>query len=93
MTPEPTHTPGPWETSKHATPDYAPQYGVYTEQDSRDLATVKGGNAEANARLIAAAPALFELATRCQGYFLLVGGKHNGLYKELSSVLSDITNP
>lgn len=93
MTSEPTHTPGPWAIGQHATPDYAPQYGVYAERgDDRDLATVKGGNAEANARIIAAAPELFELALRCQGYFLKVGGKYNGLYKELTSVLSDITN-
>lgn len=52
------HTPGPWEVSKHGTPDYAPQFGIYAEGRQNDLATVKGDSAEANARLIAAAPEL-----------------------------------
>jgi hypothetical protein len=44
-------TPGPWATSKHATPEYAPQYGVYAEDGSNaDLAIVKGENAKAAAR-------------------------------------------
>jgi hypothetical protein len=49
------HTPGPWNVSRHATPDYAPQYGVWSEEDGKDLAIVKGA---ANAKLIAAAPDL-----------------------------------
>jgi hypothetical protein len=49
------HTEGPWFISRHATPDYAPQFGVWSEEDGKDHAIVKG---EANARLIAAAPDL-----------------------------------
>ena len=58
------HTPGPWAISRHATPEYAPQCGVYSEADDagRDLAIAKGSNAEANAALIAAAPELLEAA-------------------------------
>ena len=52
------HTPAPWEISKHATPDYAPQYGIYS--GNNDLATVRGDNAQADAHLIAAAPELLE---------------------------------
>lgn len=52
------HTPGPWNISKHATPDYAPQFGIYAEGCRNDLAYVVHENTEANARLIAAAPDL-----------------------------------
>ena len=56
-------TQGNWEVSKHATPDYAPQYGIYADGERNDLCTVKGENAEDNARLIAAAP---ELLAACK---------------------------
>jgi hypothetical protein len=57
--PQPTaHSPGPWNISKHATPEHSPQFGVYAGDSLNDLATVKGNDAAANARLIAAAPAL-----------------------------------
>lgn len=53
------HTPEPWGISKHGTPDYAPQYGVYAGDGSdHDHVIVKRDNAEADARLIAAAPDL-----------------------------------
>lgn len=52
------HTPGPWEVSKHGTPSYAPQFGIYAEGEQNDLAIVKGENAEADAILMAAAPDL-----------------------------------
>ena len=52
------HTLGPWEISRHATPDWHPQYGVYAEGERNDLAIVTGENAEADAKLIAAAPEL-----------------------------------
>ena len=50
------HTPAPWNVIRHATHDYAPQFGIYAEGSSRDLATVT--SVEADALLIAAAPAL-----------------------------------
>ena len=52
-----THTPSPWEVSTYENGDVA----VYGENDpsGRDLALVRGSSeAEANARLIAAAPDL-----------------------------------
>jgi len=57
-----THTPGPWNISKHAAPDYCPQFGIYADGAAAhsDLAIVKDENAQANARLIAAAPELLE---------------------------------
>jgi len=54
------HTPGPYRVSRHATPDYAPQYGIVSESDGRDIATVKGDNAKADASFFAAAPELFD---------------------------------
>ncbi len=54
------HTPGPWNISKLATPDYAPEFGIYAGDEQRDLARVVNANSEANARLIAAAPELLE---------------------------------
>lgn len=53
-------TQGTWEASKHATPDYAPQYGIYADGEQNDLCTVKSENAKDDARLIAAAPNLLE---------------------------------
>ena len=56
------HTPGPW--THKATASLGPQYAVYGESDrtGRDVAVVynNGNEAEANARLIAAAPELLE---------------------------------
>lgn len=53
------HTPGPWACSRSATPDYAPQFSVYSETGAgHDLAIVKGDNAQADAALIEAAPDL-----------------------------------
>ena len=33
-------TPGEWDTIRHGTPDYAPQYGVYAGNSPSDLAIV-----------------------------------------------------
>ena len=62
-----THTPGPWETKRAATPEAFPQFGVYAENgNGRDLAhvvsagTTRHAETEANARLIAAAPEMLE---------------------------------
>ena len=55
-------TQGEWNISKHGNND---SFGVYAEGQANDLAIVKGGNeeggeAEANAKLIAAAPDLLK---------------------------------
>lgn len=50
-----THTPGPWDVSKDAVPDWYTQMTVSAEDGER-VATVF--LSEANARLIAAAPDL-----------------------------------
>ncbi len=62
------HTQGNWEISKHATPDYAPQYGIHNGRRN-DFCIVKGENAEANAQLIAAAP---ELLRAVKGEFAML---------------------
>ena len=52
------HTPGPWETSRDAVPDWHTQITVRAEQDGERVATVF--RTEANAHLIAAAPVLLQ---------------------------------
>ena len=52
------HTPGPWNISNSASPAHSPQFGIYAEGERNNLAIVYNDNAEANARLIAAAPDL-----------------------------------
>jgi hypothetical protein len=52
------HTPGPWETSRDATPEWHTQVTVYAEATGKRVATVF--ETPANARLIAAAPELLE---------------------------------
>jgi hypothetical protein len=47
-----------WEITKHATPEYSPQYGIYEEGSQNDFCIVKGE--ESLARLISAAPDLLE---------------------------------
>lgn len=44
--------------SKHGTPDYAPQFGIYAEGEQNDLAIVVGEDSKAYAHLFAAAPQL-----------------------------------
>jgi hypothetical protein len=58
------HTEGLWVMSRHGTPDHSPQFGIYSENNDshRDFITVKGDNAEANARLIVEAPELLMIA-------------------------------
>lgn len=50
------HTPGPWATSRDAVPADHVQVTVYAESDGERVATAF--RTEANAHLIAAAPAL-----------------------------------
>ena len=52
------HTPGPWETSNDAVPDYHTQITVYAVSGGERVATVFQN--DANAHLIAAAPELLE---------------------------------
>lgn len=65
---ETKHTLGPFGVSKHATPDYAPQYGIYDEATGRDVCIVKGPESLAN--LFATAPDLMEACQAVQEWFL-----------------------
>jgi len=58
------HTPGPWNMITHATPEYAPQFGIYADGQQFDFGIIRGADAKANARLIAAAPDLLFIAKR-----------------------------
>lgn len=68
------HTPGPWAISRLATPDYAPEFGIYAEGSQRDLARVFGDNSAADAALIRAAPMLL---AALQEFFPMVGADWN----------------
>jgi hypothetical protein len=59
-------TKGPWNISKHATPEWSPQFGIYSEANpsSRDHVIVTGENADADSQVIAAVPELIEA---CKG--------------------------
>ena len=46
------HTPLQWEASKHGTPDYAPQFGIYAHGKPNDHCIVTGDNAQADAAFI-----------------------------------------
>jgi hypothetical protein len=52
------HTPGDWSAVRTASPEYAPQFGIYAEDVKTPLAIVLGENGGANSELIAAAPEL-----------------------------------
>ena len=58
-----SHTPVPWNISKHGTPEAFPQFGIYSGEKN-DHVIVKGDKAEADARLIAAAPDLLAALQR-----------------------------
>lgn len=45
-------TKGLCETGKHATPDYAPQYGVYIHNENNDFCIVRRKNAKDDADFI-----------------------------------------
>jgi hypothetical protein len=61
-TPPVEHTPGPWATSRDAVPKGHVQVTVYAENTGERVATVF--QAEANAELVAAAPAMLALLQR-----------------------------
>ncbi len=62
------HTKQPWEISKLASPDYAPQYGIYAEGGRNALCIVKGENAEADAKIIVVAPKLLAVCKKLIGF-------------------------
>jgi len=60
---------------RHATPDYAPQFGIYVENgDGNDLAIVKGDSAESYAALFAASPDMLAALEDCHRHLFNMGG-------------------
>lgn len=57
-------TPGDWQASKLASPDYAPQYAIYAGDSRNALAVVTGPNAKGDADLIAAAPSMHAILSK-----------------------------
>ena len=58
-----TYTPGPWETSPDAVPEWHTQITIYAETEGRGTRVATVFETPANASLIAAAPDLLEAAT------------------------------
>jgi hypothetical protein len=89
------HTQGNWEVSKHGNND---SFGIYAEGSGNDLAIVKGGNeeggeAEANSKLIAAAPNL--LAALAMAYsFMITDPQHQGrnILETIKEAINKATN-
>lgn len=69
-------TPGEWGISRHATPDYAPQFGVYADGASNDLAIVRG---EANTNFIALAHNTMPLLLEAMKTHVMQPDKTSGL--------------
>ncbi len=62
------HTPGPWEAEGGASDAPDPRWQIFTE--SLILAVTCGGNDQANARLIAAAPELLDACKTAKHWIL-----------------------
>ncbi len=84
------HTPGPWSVSKHATPDYAPQFGIYAGDSPNDLAIVKGDNAEADAALIEAAPDLLAALQEAMPFLRWAASRREDAYPAIDNALAAI---
>lgn len=61
----PDITPGEWEASRLATPEFAPEYGIYGRYSINAFARIKGDHAEEDTQAIAALPALLYALEAC----------------------------
>lgn len=86
----PTHTPGPWATSRDAVPEWHTQITVYEEATGKRVATVF--ETPANARLIAAAPDLLD-ALRYMVTNAEADGWSSFMLGQARDVLNRINNP
>ena len=90
------HTKGEWDVSKHGNND---SFGVYAEGQGNDIAIVKGdneegGEGEANARLIAAAPELLEALILAYS-FMVTDPQHQGrnILHTIQEAITKATQP
>jgi len=78
-------TPGPLEYSRHATPNYVPQFGIYA--GNKGIATVMGDNAEADTKRFAASPELQSALEDCIGVLDSVNREFAGRSVAVRAVL------
>lgn len=88
------HTQGEWGVSKHGNND---SFGIYAEGNVNDLAIVKGGNeeggeTEANAKLIAAAPDMLKALEACMDYFEYMGGLNHAASRDARKLTKSAIN-
>lgn len=89
-----TPTPGEWVVLKHATPDYAPQFGVYAGDDTNGLAIVRGPNAAVDVRVIAAAPRMLRALRRVADVLATDSTPQSRkLRMKVAALLYDLDNP
>jgi Mor family transcriptional regulator len=81
------HTPGPWSCSKLASPDYAPQYGVFAGDSMSALAIVVKEDSQANAVLIAAAPDLLKTLMDVAGDSICMKGFHEQFRRQIRDAI------
>lgn len=87
------HTPGPWYVYPGKDGEYYVLAGDYAKQGEPDLIIkVTSADPAADARLIAAAPELYEaLKTLCEAsYENLTGGEWDSLWREAEKLLEKI---
>lgn len=89
------HTQGNWNVSKHGNND---SFGIYAEGSGNDFAIVKGGNeeggeAEANAKLITAAPDLLKALAMAYA-FMITDSQHQerNILETIKEVINKATN-
>lgn len=90
------HTQGEWQFSKHGNND---SFGVYAE-NGNDIAIVKGGNeeggeGEANAKLISAAPNMLEVLMKIRNELRdgnYKGNHVNGMVQAAEEAINKATN-
>lgn len=87
------HTPGPWEFAHHGTTPQNTSVEVQTENGLPVAVMSYCGSAEANARLIAAAPDLFGACKLCVARLEEYGDAESGIALELArTAIAKATN-
>jgi hypothetical protein len=82
-----THTRGPWITEADSETNEISIFARNAEPYHFLPAVAIGPNREANARLIAAAPEMYETLIRAKGYILALGPE-NSVTKQIDKVIT-----